>query len=222
MWVFLRRRRRRLQHSEKQETDLLTEPNPYRLAPLNTNLGSSQPWASDPTSMSGGMLVSTSGNGSVTAYAPQSVNPSNSVGQSTSYYGSPTSNGSPTYGSDDHRMDTSRIDSASAYGMNGYPRIASSSHPPPVPSSENSRTGYGGGGNPPMRKGQRPPLPQTQFSNLSSEHYTPVELAASRMIVPNRPQDFGPVPVPDADVEDDAQALPPDYHQATEPMPARR
>ncbi|KAI5454440.1 hypothetical protein NCC49_004492 [Naganishia albida] len=75
-------------------------------------------------------------------------------------------------------------------------------------SSSFSREDFG------RRKQHGAPLPPTARSPLST--FSQDELSAIRMIVEGRLQDFGPVTVPEEET-----ILPPDYSQATEPLPGQ-
>ncbi|KAF8749717.1 hypothetical protein RHS01_09902 [Rhizoctonia solani] len=89
-----------------------------------------------------------------------------------------------------------------------------------------SVSGSGGGDEADPRVHQMVPPPDPKGRAVlvvdtgSRGNMTEDELRASRMVVPERAQDWGPMS--DTSGDENTGMLPPDYHQATEPFPNRR
>ncbi|WWC71962.1 uncharacterized protein I206_105921 [Kwoniella pini CBS 10737] len=67
-----------------------------------------------------------------------------------------------------------------------------------------------------------PSLPQAPFANQAGERNRRSSIASGqRMFVPGREQDMGPLGI-NHDEDEDFGTLPPDYQQATEPLPGQR
>ena len=193
VWWLMRRRKR-----NSEPADLLgAEAKPYDAPPAGYGASGGPGWntqqqQNQPWANDPAYTASFTQTQTQSAY-PMSMYPPSSVSGSGggSSSGAPSSYGGPTRPSVNHQP-------LSTLTQADEPDTVTEMVPPPNPKA-------------------RPP--QVQATGTRGE-MTEEELRVSRMQVPERPQDWGPV----SDTSDTEYTgmLPPDYNQATEPFPARR
>ncbi|KAF8598670.1 hypothetical protein BDV93DRAFT_478274 [Ceratobasidium sp. AG-I] len=233
VWYFMKRRKNR-----SQGADIITaEAKPYEVPPAGYgpasggpgwdghSLRAQEPWANDPAFIGGasfsptntntntGTGIATNGHmpnqalsngGTGSGSYPMSMYPPSSVSGSGpgSSTGAPSSYGAPT----------------STYGAPTMTTRPSMQHQPlsSLTQASESDAHVNEMAQPPNIKGRAPVVQQTGPRGELTEE----QLRQSRMMVPERPQDWGPVEDPSE--TEFAGTLPPDYNQATEPFKPRQ